>query len=233
MHLLTALAHWLESLAHTMPLSVFITIGSLVEELIAPILLAPLFALAGSIAREQGSTMMGILWLTTLGTVSKTLASWLLYYVGSVAEHLIVAKWGKFFGITAKHVESFGKKFHRSHRDVVALTTTRLFPIFPSAPIACGVIRLNTTVFLIATCLGNWPRSFVSLYVGYAGINLFHNLFRNFHTITDWVTLSAVIILLVGLAWKYEERKKKKQMKEVEEESKEQKGLKQKNIIVA
>lgn len=225
MHLLTVLAHWLESMAHSMPLSVFITIGSLVEELIAPILLAPLFALAGSIAKEQGISMWGIVWLTTLGTISKTAASWLLYYIGSIAEHLIVTKWGKFFGITAKHVESFGKKFHRSHRDVIALTAIRLFPIFPSAPIsiASGVIRLDSTVFLLATFLGNWPRGFVSLYVGYAGINLVHSLFHDFHTITDWITLASVIVLFSVFIWKYEKNKQKKQKRELTKNDEDQK----------
>lgn len=199
------ISHWLKTLAHTTPLPVFVSISSLLEEVIAPIVLAPILVIAGSIAHAQGATVLTLLLLSLLSSLSKTLGSWVLYYLGIFAENVIVNKWGAFFGINAKNVESFGKRFQKGHSDIILLTFLRALPILPSAPIsiACGVIRLNMPVFLIATFIGNIPKAFIPLYAGFAGINVFHRILRRINTVGGYITLTVIIIVALFLAWRF------------------------------
>lgn len=212
MHFFAQISHWLETLAHTMPLPVFVSISSVLEEVIAPIVLAPFLVVAGSIAHAQHQTVIFIIWLTILSSLSKTIGSWVLYYFGDIAEDIIVHKWGKFFGITDKNVADFGKKFQKRHSDIILLTFLRALPILPSAPIsiACGVIRINMTVFLIATFIGNLPKIFIPLYAGFAGVNIFQKIFSRIHSVGGYITLGLVVTLITFFSYRFWQEYKKK-----------------------
>ncbi|MBI4836501.1 MAG: VTT domain-containing protein [Candidatus Abawacabacteria bacterium] len=210
MHLFIQIVHWLEALADKVPLTLFIFLGALIEEVIAPIPSPSLLTLAGSVAVSQGLPMISLIWLALIGAVGKALGGWVLYYLGDKAEDIILKKWGKFFGITHSHIESFGSRFHKGHRDIFVLTAIRALPIIPSAPvsIACGVIKLDIKVYLLGTFLGNIPRNLIFLYFGYSGVQVFSNIVGQFDQTESLVQIGIFVAVAALIAWSYWKRKK-------------------------
>ncbi|MCC6711073.1 MAG: hypothetical protein IT416_01840, partial [Candidatus Pacebacteria bacterium] len=74
-----ALINWLEVFSGQVPVTWFIFVGALVEELVAPIPSPLVMMLGGSIAAGQGSPLLFILFLALIGALSKTLGSLLIY----------------------------------------------------------------------------------------------------------------------------------------------------------
>ncbi|OGC81869.1 MAG: hypothetical protein A2V81_04735 [Candidatus Abawacabacteria bacterium RBG_16_42_10] len=202
----------LEALATKVPLEVFVIIGSLVEEIVAPIPSPSILTLAGSIALSQEKTVLFLIWLAILGSIGKTIGGWVLYWIGDKAEDIITKKWGKFFGISHKHIEHLGEKFHKGHKDIILLTFLRSLPIFPSAPISigCGVIRLPIKVYLLGTFLGTIVRGFIYIYLGYSGLEILKGLSTHLDRTETIIQLAIVVILVLVIAYSYWKRRKSK-----------------------
>lgn len=202
----------LESFATKVPLEVFVVVGSLVEEIVAPIPSPSILTLAGSIALSQQKTIVFLIWLAILGSIGKTLGGWVLYWIGDKAEDIITMKWGKFFGISHKHIEHLGNKFHKGHKDIILLTFLRCLPIFPSAPISigCGVIRLPIKIYLLGTFLGTIVRGFIYIYLGYSGVELLKSLSTHLDRTETILQLLIFVILVVIIVWSYWKRNKSK-----------------------
>lgn len=202
----------LEALATKVPLEVFVLLGSLIEEIIAPIPSPSILTLAGSIALSQEKTILFLVWLAILGSVGKTLGGLVLYWIGDKAEDIISHKWGKFFGISHKHIEHLGSKFHKGHRDILLLTFLRALPIFPSAPISIGsgVIKLPIKVYLLGTFLGTIVRGFIYIYLGYTGVELLKGLSTQLDQTETLIQIAIVLILLLIIAYSYWKRHKSK-----------------------
>ena len=210
MNIFLQITQWLEQLAYKVPLEVFSTFGAFIEEVIAPIPSPSILTLAGSIAVAQGKPLIALLWIALLASAGKVLGCWVLYYLGDKGEDIIVQKWGKFFGVTQHHIESFGKRFHKGHKDIIVLTAIRALPIIPSAPIsiACGVIKLDLKVFVIGTFLGNIPRNLIFMYFGYSGVQVFRHLIERFDS-TESILQIALFLLFAGIiVWSYWKRRK-------------------------
>lgn len=210
MQIITQVTDWLMALADKVPLEIFVSFGAFIEEVVAPIPSPSLLTLAGSIAQAQHLTWVNLLWLSTLGAIGKVFGCWILYYLGDVGEDIILKKWGKFFGVTHKHVENFGKRFHKGHKDIVALTIIRALPIIPSAPvsIACGVIKLNLKVYLLSTFLGNIPRNLIFMYLGYSGVQVLNSIVNNLDRTESLVQIGIFVALALLIIWSYWKRKK-------------------------
>ncbi len=206
------LTQTLEAFATKVPLEVFVFIGSLVEEIVAPIPSPSILTLAGSIALEQEKTLIFLIWLAVLGSVGKTLGGWVLYWIGDKAEDIITHKWGKFFGISHKHIEHLGERFHKGHRDIWLLTFLRALPIFPSAPISIGsgVIKLPIKVYLLGTFLGTIVRGFIYIYLGYTGVEFIKSISTNLDKTETILQLMIVIGLFLIIGWSYWKRRKSK-----------------------
>ncbi len=210
MNFITQITQWLFNLADKVPLEIFVGFGAFLEEVIAPIPSPSLLTLAGSIAETQKLPLLTLLWLAVLGAVGKVFGSWILYYLGDKGEDIILKKWGRFFGVSHKHVESFGKRFHKGHKDILVLTTIRALPIIPSAPVSivCGVIKLNLKVYLLGTFLGNIPRNLIFMYFGYSGVQVFTNLINNIDQTESLVQIAIFLALGLLIVWTYWKRRK-------------------------
>lgn len=206
------LTQTLEAFATKVPLEVFVVIGSLVEEIVAPIPSPSILTLAGSIALSQEKTLLFLVWLAVLGSIGKTLGGWVLYWIGDKAEDIITHKWGKFFGISHKHIEQLGERFHKGHKDIILLTFLRSIPIFPSAPISigCGVIKLPIKVYLLGTFLGTIVRGFIYIYLGYSGVELLKGLSTHLDRTETIIQLVLFLFLVLIIAWSYWKRHKSK-----------------------
>lgn len=209
-NLFIQLTQWLEKLAYKMPLEFFATFGAFIEEVIAPIPSPSILTLAGSIAVTQGKPMVYLIFLALIASLGKMFGCWILYILGDKGEDIILKKWGKFFGVTHHHVESFGKRFHKGHRDIFVLTAIRALPIIPSAPIsiACGVIKLDIKVYLLGTFLGNIPRNLIFMYFGYSGVQVFRDVIDHFDSTESFIQIGLFVVVAGIIAWSYWKRNK-------------------------
>ena len=195
----------LTNLANTVPLEIFVAVGSVVEEIIAPIPSPLVMVLAGSLAHAQNQSIMLLVMLAVIGAVGKTFGAWFLYLVADRLEDIVIGRFGKFLGVSHKQIEGIGNKLNGGWQDNVFLFIARALPIIPSAPIslACGVIKINLRTYLTSTFLGTLVRNMLYLYLGYAGFNNYKQVTSDFENIESigQIGLFVVIALIVGIAY--------------------------------
>lgn len=207
MHWIKAIEQWLEVLATLMPLDLFVFVGSLIEELIGPIPSTLVMTTAGVLAHLDGRTLVYVAWLALLGSLGKTLGTYVYYIIGDKLEDKLVKKYGGFFGLQHEEIEKIGKRFGSHHwKDGGVLFLLRAIPFFPTIPvsIACGVIKMDWRVYLWATYLGTLLKDFVYVYSGFAGVVAMRRLLRDVIEIHQELNLFIIVLgigFLVLLYW--------------------------------
>ncbi len=195
----------LTDLANTVPLEVFVGVGSVAEEIIAPIPSPFVMVLAGSIAHAQNHPWQALLLLALIGAVGKTIGSWFFYVIADRLEDVVIGKWGKLLGVSHKQIEGIGNRLNGGWQDNVFLFLARALPIIPSAPVslACGVIKINIKTYLTSTLLGTFVRNLLYLYLGFSGFSNYKQItadFENFESVGQLV-LFVIIAAIVGFAY--------------------------------
>ena len=200
----------LEAQATRVPLELFVLMGSFIEEVVAPIPSPFVMTLSGSIAKAQGQLFLYLFILAAVGALGKTLGAWILYIIADKAEDVIVTKYGKFFGVSHREIESIGKRFNKGWQDNVFLFLARATPIIPSAPISvvCGLIKLNIKTYIFSTFLGTTVRNMLFLYVGYVGLSSYEHIVEGLDSVESIVQLLIGIIILGFIVWSYYKRGK-------------------------
>lgn len=162
----------LDGLAETVPLPLFTFLGSFVEEIIAPIPSPLVMMLAGSLAGSQSQPWHYLFLLAGVGAVGKTIASYIMYLIADKSEDLILTKFGKFIGVTHKHVESIGRHLNKGITDDIVVFLLRAIPIMPTAPVSiiCGIIKLNVRTYITSTFGGTLVRNIFYLFLGFTSI---------------------------------------------------------------
>lgn len=204
------LLNLLESLADVLPLDFFVTFGSFIEEVIAPIPSPVIMVLAGTLAHAQNQSLWHLGFLAILGALGKTLGAWVLYVIADKLEDVFIGKFGKFLGVTNKEIESIGKRINGGWRDDVLLFIARAIPIIPSAPIsvACGIIKLNKKTFITSTIAGTFLRNLMYLYLGYAGVGNYKEISQGLEGFESFGQLFLLIIIAGVVVWAYYKRRK-------------------------
>src|SRR3989339_2130339 len=132
------------------PVELIVFFGSIIEEIFPP-LPSPLLLIISKIATyNQKFTVPYILLLTSIATFGKTVGSFFIYFLADKTEDLIIGRFGKWFKISHRDVESIGRRFTGSWKDIFILIFLRAIPIIPTAPLSlvCGIIKLNIRTFL-------------------------------------------------------------------------------------
>lgn len=194
MHFFRAIEHFIMQFATTVPLPLFVFVGSFLEEVISPIPSALVMGTAGSLALIDGNTLWYLFLLAFVGNFGKTLGAWLYYFIGDKLEDILVKPMTKYLGVNHTDIENIGKRFTGHHwKDGGMLFLIRMIPPFPTMPVslACGIIKMNTKVFLIATYAGNFFKDLIYLYIGYAGLASFRLMWHR----TNKVKLEVDIIV--------------------------------------
>ena len=188
-----------KSSAQAVPLDIFAFLGSFIEEIIPPIPAPLIMTTAGSFALTQQHTWIFLIWIAIIGSVGKTIASWIFYILGDTFEDVVVGRFGKFVGIGHRDVENLGKRFNGGWRDSIALFALRSIPVFPSVSVSivCGVIRLNIRHFIGATFFGTIVKNLIYLYAGYGGMKAIGFAMRRMHHVTFWLGIVFLIVSLV------------------------------------
>lgn len=200
---------WLEQTAQAVPLPVFVMIGGIVEEIIAPIPSPLVSTLSGSITSAQQLGIPYLLWICVLATFAKTLGAWLFYVLGDKLEDLAVPRFGKYIGVKHADLEQFGKHFNGTWKDEVILLLLRSIPVMPSTPISllCGILKINLRAFFVATFVGFYIRNLTFMLLGYTGLAAVGSLMEGIDTAE---TVFKILIVLTGagvIGWLYWKRR--------------------------
>jgi membrane protein DedA with SNARE-associated domain len=200
------------SLANVLPLEAFAFIGSFVEEVVAPIPSPIIMITAGSVASLQGRSYLGLLPLSLLGAIGKSIGAIILYKLADKAEDIFSSKIGKFIGFSHKDIESLGKYFNKGRRDDIVLLLIRSLPVVPSAPLSlgAGVIKINFKTFVWTTFVGTIIRDASFLYFGYTGVASFNSIVSGLDVVETMVQISIFFALGLLLGWAYWKRRKNK-----------------------
>lgn len=210
MKFLDPVIHYLETLAPTIPIELFVLLGSFVEEVLAPIPSPIVMTLAGSILEAQNRPLIAISWLALFGATGKTAGAWILYYLADKMEDLVVGKLGKFLGVTHKDIESIGSRLTGGWKDFLFLFAARALPIIPSAPVSLGsgVIKVKRSTYLLSTFTGTYVRDLMYLYLGYAGLGNYKEISQGLEGIEDMGQIALLIVIAAVVVWAYWRRHK-------------------------
>lgn len=205
-----AIITWLETLAQSIPVTWFVFIGAMIEEVIAPIPSPIVMMLAGSIASSQNSHLAFIGLLAIIGAFSKTLGSLIIYIVSDKAEDIIIDKFGKFLGVSHSDTEGLGKHLGKGNRDDIAIFLMRAVPVMPTAPVSvlAGLIKINLKTYLLSTFLGLIVRNLIYLYLGYTSVGVLESLAEGFSSLEKIGYFILTILGGLTLLWLYNKRRK-------------------------
>lgn len=203
------LISWLEDLSNQVSVPLFVFIGSLVEEVIAPIPSPLVMLLAGSIAKQQDSSLLFIILLATIGAISKTVGSLLIYIISDKAEDVVIDKFGKFIGVSHSDTEGLGSFFGQGKRDDIAIFLLRAIPIIPTAPVSVisGLIKIDLKTYLVCTFFGLMVRNMIYLYFGYTSLGAVKSAAEGFDSLEKigYLILASLVGLI--LVWMYRKRR--------------------------
>src|SRR3989338_3256913 len=185
------------------PIELIVFFGSIIEEIFPPLPSPILIIISKIVTYNQKFTVPYILLLTTIATFGKTIGSFFIYFLADKTEDLIIGRFGKWFNISHRDIESIGKRFTGSWKDIIVLIFLRAIPIIPTTPVSlvCGIIKLNIRTYIVSAFIGSFIRIFILLYLGVAA-------YRSLITNTDnaiEVLLVFIVVYLIG--WFYYKRK--------------------------
>lgn len=201
--MLNSINGWLLEIAHQVPLEIYVFIGGLLEEIIAPIPSPIVMTTAGGLLKLDGGVLFGIVILALIAAVGKTIGSVILYYLADFAEDIVVGKFGKFLGLSHKYIENMGAKFKGGWKDVAVLAVLRAIPVIPGAPVAvaAGAIKLDMKVYLLGTYIGTFVRSLFFAYIGYIGAEGYSGLFEGMDSAETVIKILMVVAIFAGILY--------------------------------
>lgn len=201
---------FLLGLTGKVPIVVFVAVGSLIEEIIAPIPSPLVMMTAGTLAQAQHQRFAYLLGIALIAAMFKTLGCWLFYFLGDKAEDLVTTRFGKFLGLNHQDVERVGKLFNGTSKDEIILILIRAFPIMPTTPIslACGFIKMDLRSYLGATLVGTYLRSLMFLYVGYSGLSFLESMVEGINSAESIMNIVFGAMIVGLLAFIYYKRRK-------------------------
>ena len=204
-----AVIQWLHTVAASVPLPVFVTVGGVVEEIIAPIPSPLVATLSGSIAASQHMGWGMVFWICAMATVAKTFGAWIFYVLGIWFKDLAVPRFGKYIGVSQADLVRFGSHFDGSKRDALLLLVIRAIPVMPSTPISllCGTLNISFRTFLFSTLIGFYIRNMTFMLIGYTGLSAMDSLMSGIDTAETILKIVIVALVLGVLGWLYWKRR--------------------------
>lgn len=204
-----AVIQWLEATAQSVPLPVFVMVGGIIEEILAPIPSPLVATLSGSIAASQNMGIAVLLGICAMATVAKTAGAWIFYVLGIWFKDLAVPRFGKYVGVSESDLQKFGRHFDGSRRDLFILLLIRAIPVMPSTPISllCGTLDIGFRTFLFSTLVGFYIRNLCFMLIGYTGLSAMDSLMSGIDTAETVLKLVIVLAVAGVLGWLYWKRR--------------------------
>jgi len=214
---------YLEGLAQNIPLELFSVLGTIIEEVIAPIPSPFVMTATGSIAQAQNKVLGYLIIVAMFGAFGRVIGASFLYFLADFGEDLVVGKLGKFIGISHKQVEKIGSRFEGTPKDYLTLTVLRSIPVMPSSPISivCGLVKLNYKVFAVGTFFGSIVRNLFFLYLGFTGLAASEEITSGIENAQTISKIAVLIALAIGFYYFYKKREKGTLLEDKDIETKE------------
>jgi membrane protein DedA with SNARE-associated domain len=192
------------NLANSVPLELFVTLGSFLEEVIAPIPSPSIMLIAGSFGVAQGYSYAGLAMLVMLASIGKTLGGLTMYFIAGKVKDIALKTFGRSLDVTEDDIHRFSGKFTGSWRDYFVYIFFRSVPIIPSILLSfgSGVIHLPLRLFIIGTFVGTIFRDTFYIIVGYAGTEmLYRYLESTSHTesLIQYIVGGFLVVGIIGL----------------------------------
>lgn len=202
------------ALAYRVPLVLFVIVGSLLEEVVAPIPSPLIGVTAGTIAQAQQKSLLFLFLIGLISAASKTLGCWFFYFLADKAEDFVTQKFGRILGFSHKDIERIGGLFSKTAKDDLILATIRAIPIMPTTPVslACGFIKMDIISFLRASFIGNFIRGMMFLYVGYSGLSVLKSMISGVNSTESVMNIVFVLLFAGFLGFIYYKRRKKENL---------------------
>lgn len=218
MGLVSQLLAYLEALANHIPLELFTFLGTILEEILAPIPSPFVMTITGSIVRAQGHLLAYLIVVSIIGAVGRVVGTSFLYLVADVAEDVAIGTFGSFLGVSHREIIQIGSRFNGTARDYLTLILLRSIPVMPSSPISvvCGLVKLNFKVFAIGTGIGSVLRNLFFLYIGYTGLAATESFMAGLEGVETVVQIVFVLSLAGGFYYFYRKRQRGELLKEAE-----------------
>lgn len=175
-HTIQSIEHLLLLLSERVPLELFVFVGALAEEVIAPIPSMLIMTTAGWLAQLDGHTPFFLFWLVLIGNLGKLIGSIGWYVVGDKLEDVVIGRLGRFFGLTHGDIERVGARLSgHEWRDGAIIFGLRCLPFFPSlaVSVAAGVLKIELRTFALASYCGNAIKDAFYIVIGYFGAQAF------------------------------------------------------------
>jgi membrane protein DedA with SNARE-associated domain len=206
------IVHFLEHLVKTVPLELFVFIGTCIDEIISPIPAFLVLIPAGIAAHIQVLPWWYLGILALISGVARALSGYILYLFADKLENVLFAGNRKFFGYTHKQIEAYGTKLGKEKpvKSWWILFTMHALPVFPGTllSLGSGFIRLPLSIFMTATTLGSTVTAVFFLYLGYSGVQTAEILNR-LDTSAQITTIALIVIVVAWLLWRYKKTRKK------------------------
>lgn len=195
--------------ASLVPLELFILLGAFIEEVIAPIPSMLVTTTAGFFAQAEGHTTFFVVWLALLGGLGKLTGSYIYYQLGDKLEDVVVGRFGRYLGLNHADIERIGQRFCGQHwQDGALIFVLRIIPFVPTVlvSIACGVVRIQTRVFLIASYAGNFCKDLFYVFVGYYGLRALKTYLMDIERVRIGVGVISIVLTIGVLFFLYYHR---------------------------
>lgn len=200
---------YLHKLSTMTSLPWFVAVGAFIEEVVAPIPSPLVMTLGGSLASSAGESFVFLFWLALVGSVAKTVASYIVYVISDKAEDFVLTKLGKFIGVSHKDVERIGSQLAGGWKDDLVMLLLRAVPIIPTAPVSvvAGLLKINLRTYLTTTLVGYAIRNFFYLYLGYTSLGALEQVNAGLDSFETVGYLIFALLLAVLAYYFYKQRK--------------------------
>lgn len=193
---------YLEQLAQEIPLTIFAFVGSIIDEVIA-IVPSPFVPItAGTLAFEQNQALGFLFIIALTGTLGKTLATLLTYWVADKLEDVLThSKLGKILGVDEAEIEKYGRYLDGTGKDKIIMIILRALPFVPTLPVSviAGLIKLDIWTYIFSTFIGTYIRFMFYLVLAYEGVKKYSGLLDKFDTVDTVINITIATIIMGGL----------------------------------
>lgn len=183
----------------TLPIEIFVLVGSFLEETLSPIPSFVVLLPAGILAHQQSLGIAYLLVLACLAALGRLAGALILYALANKLEAALLGKNRRFFGISHSSITATSTHLEKTKHAGTVLFLMNALPIFPTAvlSITCGFIKIPLKMFVIATAFGSVVNAFLYMLAAYTGWQVIGHI-ENLELATQLL----VVVLLIGMgAW--------------------------------
>lgn len=207
------ITRFLEHLMSVLPLELFVFIGTCIDEIISPIPAFLVLVPAGIAAHVQNVPWFYLGILALISGIARAASGYVLYLLADKLEDIIFANGRRFFGVSHKEMERYGRKLgkERPVKAWLLLFIMHALPVFPGTllSLGSGFIKLPFGIFVTSTLFGSAVVAVFFLALGYSGMES-AELMKKLDSTAQIVTVVTVLIITGLLFWQYRRMKKKR-----------------------